>query len=181
MAALLKSVSQVTPEGVSLAPRFENLCGKSQMPHLPGTTVPVCPSNMQECGQSQYMAFQMILNTHTGSFLGTITNTRDCLWAAHYLWLVVSCDPHGSSLIQYFFLSFLRVHLQRMEVPRLGIQLAMWLQAYATATGDPSRVCDLHPRNLHHSSQQRQILNPLSSETSNRKCILMESSQIRFH
>ena len=29
--------------------------------------------------------------------------------------------------------------------------------AYATATPDPSRICDPH-----HSSQQHQILNPLS-------------------
>ena len=46
-----------------------------------------------------------------------------------------------------------------MEVPRLGVQSELQLQAYAAATAawDPSRVCDLH-----HSSRQRQILNPLS-------------------
>jgi len=45
-----------------------------------------------------------------------------------------------------------------MEVPRLGVQLELQLQAYTTATAmpDPSRVCDLH-----HSSQQHWILNPL--------------------
>ena len=37
-----------------------------------------------------------------------------------------------------------------MEVPRLGVQLELQLQAYATTTAmwDPSHVCDLH-----HSSQ----------------------------
>ena len=46
-----------------------------------------------------------------------------------------------------------------MEVPRLGVKSELQLPAYitATATRDPSRVC-----NLHHSSQQRRIVNPLS-------------------
>ena len=46
-----------------------------------------------------------------------------------------------------------------MKVPRLGAELELQLPAYATATAmqDPSHVCALH-----HSSQQRQILNPLS-------------------
>ena len=51
------------------------------------------------------------------------------------------------------------LYLQHMEVPRLGFQLELQLLAYttATATWDLSCVC-----NLHHSSQQRQILSPLS-------------------
>ena len=46
-----------------------------------------------------------------------------------------------------------------MEVPRLGVESELSLPAYAraTATPDLNHVCDLH-----HSSQQRQILNPLS-------------------
>ena len=46
-----------------------------------------------------------------------------------------------------------------MEVPRLGVEPELQLLAYATAiaTLDTSRVCDLH-----HSSQQCWILNPLS-------------------
>ena len=46
-----------------------------------------------------------------------------------------------------------------MEVPRLWVQLELQLLAFATATAmqDPSHVC-----NLHHSSRQHQILNPLS-------------------
>ena len=44
-----------------------------------------------------------------------------------------------------------------MEVPKLGVKLELQLLAYTTATEtqDPSLVCDLH-----HSSQQRRILNP---------------------
>ena len=46
-----------------------------------------------------------------------------------------------------------------MEVPRLGVELELQLLAYAIATAmqGPSLVC-----NLHHSSQQCRILNPLS-------------------
>jgi len=48
------------------------------------------------------------------------------------------------------------------------------IRAYATATStrDQSRTCDLH-----HSSQQRQILNPLS-EARDPTCILMDTSRI---
>ena len=49
-------------------------------------------------------------------------------------------------------------HLWHMEVPRLGVELQLQLPAYTTATAaqDPSHICDLH-----HSSGQHQILNPL--------------------
>ena len=45
--------------------------------------------------------------------------------------------------------------------------------AKATATQDPSHVCDLY-----HISWQRQILNPLS-KVRDRTCVLMDASQIR--
>ena len=46
-----------------------------------------------------------------------------------------------------------------MEVPRLGVKSQLQVPAYttATATWDPSCICDLY-----HSSWQRWILNPLS-------------------
>ena len=64
-----------------------------------------------------------------------------------------------------------------MEVPRLGVQLELQLLAYTTATATPglSRVCDLH-----HSSQEPQILNPLS-KARDQTCNLIVPSQIRFH
>ena len=47
-----------------------------------------------------------------------------------------------------YFLSlvFLGPHLQYMEVPRLGVKSELLLLAYttATATEDPSFICDLH-------------------------------------
>ena len=75
-----------------------------------------------------------------------------------------------------FFFHFLGLHPQHMEVPRLGVESELQLQAYAraTATPDPSQVCDPH-----HSSQQRGILNPLSKareQTHN----LRVPSQIHF-
>ena len=50
-------------------------------------------------------------------------------------------------------------HLWHMEVPRLGVQSELQLLAYtrATTAQDLSHVC-----NLHYSSQQCRILNPLS-------------------
>ena len=64
-----------------------------------------------------------------------------------------------------------------MEFPRLGVRLELQLPAYtrATTTLEPSRVCDLH-----HSSQQHQILNALI-EARDRTCQLMVPHRIRFH
>ena len=81
-------------------------------------------------------------------------------------WLT-SLAHHPQSL--FFFL--LGPHLRHMEVPRLGVESELQLPAYTTAaaTQDWSRVCDLH-----HSSWQCQILNPLI-EAKDRTCILMET------
>ena len=63
-----------------------------------------------------------------------------------------------------------------MEVPKLRVQLELWLPAYATTTAmpDPSHVCDLH-----QSSWQRWTLNPLS-EARGRTRNLMVPSWIHF-
>ena len=70
---------------------------------------------------------------------------------------------------------FLGLHLQHMEVPRLGVESELKLPAYttATATRDLSRAYDLH-----HSSRQCQN-NPLS-EARDRTRVLMDASQVRF-
>ena len=62
-----------------------------------------------------------------------------------------------------------------MEVPGLGIKSKLQLLAYATATAmwDLNRIFDLH-----HSWQQRQILNPLSKEARDQTHILMDTSSI---
>ena len=83
----------------------------------------------------------------------------------------------SKSVLQFFFFfSFLGPHLRHMEVPGLGVESELQLPAYATATAmpDPGCVC-----NLHHSFQQRQILNPLN-KARNQTCVLMDTSQIHF-
>ena len=78
----------------------------------------------------------------------------------------------------FFFLAFLGPHPWHMEVPRLGFELELQLLAFttatATATQDPSRVC-----NLHHSLWQHWVLNPLS-KARDQTCILTDASQIHF-
>ena len=73
----------------------------------------------------------------------------------------------------FFFFVFLGLHLQHIEI-QIPVELEQQLPTYTTATamGDPSHVCDLH-----HSSRQRQILNPLS-EAGDRTGILMDTSQV---
>ena len=63
-----------------------------------------------------------------------------------------------------------------MEVPRLRVESELQLPAYTTAIArlDLSPVCDLH-----HSSWQHQIPDPLS-EAWDRTCILMDTSWICF-
>ena len=63
-----------------------------------------------------------------------------------------------------------------MDDPRLGAVLELQLRAYATATAmqDLNVVC-----NLHHSSWQLQILNPLS-EARDQTSFLMDNSCGRY-
>ena len=107
------------------------------------------------------------------------------------------CDPHNSSMRQVgqgfpfssihedtvaspksnnFSLGLLGLHPCHMEVPRPGVWLEPQLPAYTTAiaTPEPSCVC-----NLHHSSWQHWILNPLN-EARNGTWVLMDPGQIHF-
>ena len=69
------------------------------------------------------------------------------------------CGRSRKQPVCLFVCLFLGPHPQHMEIPRLGVELKLQLGPYtaATATPDPSHVC-----NLQHSSQLCQILNPLS-------------------
>ena len=77
----------------------------------------------------------------------------------------------------FLFLAFLGLLPQHMKVPRLRIKSELQLLAYstATATQDPSHIWDLH-----HSSWQRQILNPLS-KARDQTCNLMVPGRICLH
>ena len=80
-------------------------------------------------------------------------------------------------LYYFFFFCFLGPHPWHMEIPRLGVEWELQLSAYATATAtrDPSRICDLH-----HSSRQCWIPD-LLSEARDGTCVLMDPSQMHFH
>ena len=78
----------------------------------------------------------------------------------------------------FFFFSFVLLgpNLQHIECHRLGVESELQLPAYntATATPDLSHVCDLY-----HSSQQCQILNPLSKDRDQTHNLIVPS-QIHF-
>ena len=80
-------------------------------------------------------------------------------------------------LFFFFFFCFFGPHPWHMEVPKLGVEWELQPPAYTTvtATQDLSHICDLH-----HSSQQRWILSPLS-QARDRTHNLMAPSPIRFH
>ena len=63
-----------------------------------------------------------------------------------------------------------------MAVPRLGVELVLQLQAYATAAATPDPSCLCH---LHCSLRQCRILNPLN-EARDRTCILMNTSWVCY-
>ena len=82
----------------------------------------------------------------------------------------------NSQLLTFVCVCFLGSHPWYMEVPRLGVQSELQLLANTTAKTipDPSQLCDLH-----HSSWQCRILNPLS-EAMDQTFNLMVPSQIHF-
>ena len=78
--------------------------------------------------------------------------------------------------IYLFIYFFLGLRCWYLEVPRLGVQSELQLLVYATATAmwDLSHICDLH-----YSSWQHRILNPVI-EARDRTHILMDPSQVLF-
>ena len=72
---------------------------------------------------------------------------------------------------------FLGLLWQHVEVPRLGDKSELQLLAYttATATRDPSSVCDLR-----HSSQQCRMLNPVG-KARDQTCNFTVTSRVHFH
>ena len=94
----------------------------------------------------------------------------------HFSSQILTSFLQGTSSFFFFFsfLFFLGPHERHVEVPRLGVTSELQPLAYTTATATPdlSHVCDTH-----HSSQQCQILNPLS-EARDRTHILMDPSQV---
>ena len=89
-----------------------------------------------------------------------------CIIHIYYICIFIHTHTH------LIYIVFLGLYPQHIEVSRLRDELELQLMAYttATATRDPSYICDLH-----HSSWQRWILNPLS-KARDRTHILMDTS-----
>ena len=87
---------------------------------------------------------------------------------------MTGCFSKNKFIYLFIYDFFLVLHLWYMEAPWLGVKSELQLPAYmtATATQDSSCICDLH-----HSSGQRRILNPLI-KARDRTRILMDTSQI---
>ena len=77
-----------------------------------------------------------------------------------FLFLSLHFSVYSSFFFHFLFFSlvFLGLYWRHVEVPRLGVESDLQPPAYATATETPdlSRIYDLH-----HSSRQCWILNPL--------------------
>ena len=108
---------------------------------------------------------------------------KNAFWVLHFFILpfaigkmLMESQTFFLFLFFFFFFFFLGPHLGHMEVPRLGVQSGLHLLAFNTAKAmpDPSRMC-----NLHHSSWQHQIPNPLN-KARDRIRILMDTRQIHF-
>ena len=82
--------------------------------------------------------------------------------------------PDSSIII--IITNFLGLHPWHMDIPRIGMELELHLTTYTTAPAmpDPTCVCDLH-----HSSQQHWILNPLS-KARDQTPILVDTSWLHF-
>ena len=92
------------------------------------------------------------------------------------VWFFICAFAKMTILFYFIYFWFLGLHPRHMEVPRLGVPSELQLPDYttATATWDLSLVCDVH-----HSSQQRQILN-LLREARDQIQVLTDTSWIHF-
>ena len=106
------------------------------------------------------------------------------LWGdVTFLWGIPTSAPGGMTSVSAI-LAFVFVFLflfRAAPSTHGGSQVRGQIRAVATSLHyshskpDLSCVCDLH-----HSSQQCQIFNPLS-KARNQTCVLMDASQIHFH
>ena len=100
----------------------------------------------------------MILKIHRSQFpcIYLIITDKNGIFNIFLFYCRIIFSLNTTQFIYLFIFVFLGPHLQLMEFPWLGVELELQLVAYTTATPDPSCVWDLH-----HSSWQPWILNPL--------------------
>ena len=84
--------------------------------------------------------------------------------------------PIIKTCFQGNFFCLFRAAPTAREVPRLVVESELQLPAYTTATATWNLSCLCH---LHHSSWQRQVLNPLS-EAGDRTWVLMNTSWVHY-
>ena len=92
--------------------------------------------------------------------------------------LLSLCPIQGllmSPVTNFFFFFFFWAAPAAYGGSQARVESELQLPTYTTTTAmqDPSRLCDLH-----HSSRQHPILNPLS-KAKDQTCILMYANQIR--
>ena len=110
---------------------------------------------------------------HSNSTFPSFQILKDQRWS----WFTYWCKWVRFCFVLYCFVGFLGPHPWHMIVPRLGVEseLQLLVCIIATATPDPSRIC-----NVHDSSWQCQILNPMSGAR-DQTHILLDTSQVHYH
>ena len=177
---------------IRFVPMKSCLAAKSKQKGLQANLALVCDDyksifsqELSECGiknmkyvpcahRCKILSFRINRTTHVCKQMISVTKVhqripmRKTCWASH---------PYQKANLTYEFFRFciFSATPAHVEVPRLGVQVKLELPAYTTATAmqDPSHIYDLH-----HSSRQHQILNPLS-EARDWTRILMDPSQVR--
>ena len=126
--------------------------------------VPFYPLNWEYC----LLVIENVVSTNMILILLGLDRCRQIAHSLHHFSFSLLC-------CFVLFFAFLGPHLH-IEIPRLGVESELQPPAYptATATWDPSCVCDLH-----HRLWQSWISHPIS-EARNRTQIIMDTSWIRL-
>ena len=134
----------------------------------------------------KYVKYDASFRGISAGYLSLLAQLLECLIPQHLSLPVLLQNDH-SPLYYHIIWLLLGVNILLLLLAFQDHTHGIWrfpgqgsklqLPAYTTtmATWDPSRVC-----NLHHSSQQCWIPDPLSGAR-DRTHILMDTSQIRFH
>ena len=106
--------------------------------------------------------------------ISSLLNYNNCLLVS-----LLASRPSQIPSFFFFFLFFclFRAVSRAYGSSRLEVESELQLLAYATATATQDLSCNC---NLHHSSQQRWILNPMS-EARDQTSVLIDTSRVCYH